>query len=215
MPADKRRFALAIHALAEYYGKPMSDGVLSLYWQGLDGYDINVIESAIGKHLRNPDNGTWMPKIADIIKMIEGNTADMAVVAWKKVIDAISRVGQYQSIAFDDPLIHAAIDGIGGWPALCQLPETELVFVQKRFEQIYRGYRSRGETPVYPRYLVGVSEIQNAGSGYKPSPPRLVGNQERAALVVRNGSDNAALPVSPAGLALPIFERLADQRESA
>ena len=32
---DAQRFASGLLALAEYYGKPMTDGVIALYWQGL------------------------------------------------------------------------------------------------------------------------------------------------------------------------------------
>lgn len=196
---SKNRFARAISALAEYYGKELSEGVISLYWQGLQQFSIDEIETAIGRHLQNPDTGQWMPKIADIVRMLEGTTGQAATLAWAKVLRAAGSVGQYQSVGFDDPVIHLVIDDLGGWPGICQTPEAELPFVQKRFESSYRAYRQRGsDLPTHPRYLPGVSEIQNTGLGYRSQPPRLVGDLARARAVMQGGSDAPRLPVHAA-----------------
>ena len=193
---SKIRFAKALSALAEYYGKELSDGVISLYWKGLQQFSIDEIEVAIGRHLQNPDSGQWMPKIADIVRMLEGTTLNAAVLAWAKVMQAVGSVGQYQSLAFDDAVIHLVIDDLGGWPGVCQTAEAELPFLQKRFENSYRAYKQRGQDlPTYPRYLAGVSETQNRGQGYKADPPRLVGDLSKAQLVFRGGSDAPRLPV--------------------
>lgn len=196
------RFAKALSALAEYYGRELSEGVIALYWQGLQQYPIDDIESAIGRHLQNPDTGQWMPKIADIVRMIDGTTQSAAAMAWAKVMRAVGSVGQFQSLAFDDALIHLAIDDLGGWPKLCQTAEAELPFLQKRFETNYRAYRQRGsDLPPHPRYLPGVCEMQNAAEGFRSDPPRLVGDLERAQLVYRGGSDAPRLPVHIASVA--------------
>jgi len=65
----------------------------------------------------------WMPKIADIVRMIDGSTQSAAATAWAKVMRAVGSVGQYQSLAFDDPVIHLAIDETGGWISLCRIEE--------------------------------------------------------------------------------------------
>ena len=192
---SKQRFAAAMTSLAEYYGKELSGGVLSLYWQGLSQFSITEIESAIGLHLQNPDAGQWMPKIADIIRMIEGTTADSATIAWAKVMRAVGSVGQFQSLAFDDALIHAVIDDMGGWPKICQTEEKEIPFLQNRFEKSYRAYRVRRETPIYPKYLCGVSETQNSAAGHKSDAPLLVGDKSVAQRVLDGGSNAPRLPV--------------------
>lgn len=207
------RFAKALSALAEYYGRELSEGVIALYWQGLQQYPIDEIEAAIGRHLQNPDSGQWMPKIADIVRAIDGTTQSAAALAWAKVMRAVGAVGQWESVGFDDPVIHLTIDDLGGWPKLCQTTESELPFLQKRFETTYRAYRSRGaDLPPHPRYLAGVSEMQNAAEGYRADPPRLVGDLEQAQLVYRGGSDAPRLPVhvgviGPATAALRLVGR--------
>lgn len=198
--SDYKRFFHALTVLADYYGKALSEGSMLLYRQGLQGYEIEQIEKAIGIHVQNPDSGQWMPKIADIVRMIEGTTQDAAAIAWAKVMRAVGSVGQYQSLAFDDPIIHLVIGDLGSWPSLCQTSEEELPFLAKRFEISYRAYKRRSDDiPVHPRYLVGVSEMQNAGQGFRSDPPRLVGDQEKARRVMLGGTDKARLQVSGAG----------------
>lgn len=208
MTDQKIRFAKALSALAEYYGKELSDGVIALYWQGLSQYPIDDIEAAIGRHLQNPDTGQWMPKIADIVRMIDGTTQGAAAMAWAKVMRAVGSVGQYQSLAFDDAIIHLVIDDLGGWPGICQGEEAEIPFLQKRFETSYRAYRMRGsDVPPHPRYLVGVSEMQNTAKGYEPEAPRLVGDLAKAQAVLSGGSNAPRLPVHVAHSS-PLVERL-------
>lgn len=193
---SKLRFAKALSALAEYYGKELSEGVISLYWQGLQQFSIEDIEVAIGRHLQNPDTGQWMPKIADIVRMLEGTTQSAAAMAWAKVMRAVGSVGQYQSIAFDDAVIHLTIDDLGGWPGICQTSEEETPFLQNRFEKNYRAYKQRGQDlPAHPKYLPGVHEANNSPMGFKSDPPRLVGDLEKAKQVYLGGSTAPRLPV--------------------
>lgn len=215
--SDSFRFAKALVALAEYYGRDLSEVVIDLYRQGLQSYDIDAIERAIGAHLQNPDTGQWMPKIADIVRMIEGTTQDAAALAWAKVMRAVGSVGQYQSLAFDDVVIHLAVDDLGGWPKLCQTTEEELPFLAKRFETQYRAYRRRGDDlPPHPRYLVGVSEMSNVAAGHKSEAPRLVGDQDRAKRVMIGGSSAPRLQVSAFGeRAAAEVLRLVDRKDSA
>lgn len=214
-PEDKKRFASAISALADYYSKPLSDGSIGLYWQGLQNHDIESIERAIGMHLQNPDSGQWMPKIADLIRMIDGTTQDSAVMAWAKVQQAVGSVGMYQSLAFDDPIIHLVISDLGGWMEICRTLEEELPFLAKRFETNYRAYRRRGhDIPDYPRYLAGVSEMTNHVNGFKSDPPKLVGDPVKAKAVLLGGTDKARLQISSLGSAAESI-RLVHRQDAA
>lgn len=213
--ADRSRFAKSMTALADYYGKPLSEGSMQLYWQGLQSYDIDQIERAIGIHVQNPDTGQFMPKIADIVRMLEGTTQDAAALAWAKVLRAVSSVGMYQSLAFDDPIIHLVIDDITTWPALCQTSEAEMPFLAKRFETSYRAYKRMGDgLPPHPRYLSGVSETANAGHGFHSDPPRLVGDPERAKRVLLNGSSASRLTVTGGQMAADVI-RLVHRQDAA
>jgi len=61
-----------------------------------------------------------MPKPADIIRAIKGNSQTQSLQAWSKVEDAIRLVGPYRSVVFDDLAIHGVLQEMGGWVKLCQ-----------------------------------------------------------------------------------------------
>ena len=202
----KIRFAKALTALSEYYGRDLSGGVLDLYWQGLSQYAIDDVEAAIGRHIQNPDCGQFMPKIADIVRMIDGTTQSASAIAWGKVQRAIGSVGTYSSICFDDPCIHLALSDIGGWIEAGKCSLDELPFLQNRFDKAYRAYRSRGsDLPPYPRHLPGICETTNAAAGYRAEPPTLVGDLTKAKAVLAGGTDKPrlAVHVAEAGPYLP------------
>ena len=115
IPQDYDEFDETIVAVGEQYSKSLSEGVKMLYWQGLIDYDLKAVQQALYRHIRNPDNGQFMPKVADVIKMLQGSTQDSALIAWSKVEKAIRTVGTQVSVAFDDPIIHRVLQDMGGW----------------------------------------------------------------------------------------------------
>ncbi len=195
---DAQRFASGLLALAEYYGKPMSDGVIALYWQGLQDMDIASVEAAIGRHMRNPDNGQFMPKVADLRRMVVGRTADVAAEAWAKVDRAIRTVGTYRSVVFDDPLIHRVVQDMGGWVRIGTKGEEEWPFVAKEFENRYRGYAMRSERPDYPPLLVGITQADAEQRGFRADPPTLIGDKQNAQLVLTGGTTAQVLQITRA-----------------
>lgn len=209
-PHDKPAFAHLIAMLGEYYGREISEGLIGMYWQGLEEYDIEAIRDALNRHMRNPDTGSFMPRIADITRMLHGSTQDSALRAWAKVDKAVRHVGTYQSVVFDDPLIHAVVQDMGGWVGLGSRTEDEWPFVAREFETRYRGYRVRLASRDYPRVLIGISEAHNARTGKAIQPPVLIGDQAAAQRVMAGGSSAPAVGFRPAAsvvrLALPSDE---------
>ena len=178
----KRRFAALMTALADYYEKSLSKGVLALYWEGLRQYDYEAIEKAAWAHTQLPDEaGRWMPKVSDLNKMLAGRTSDQGQIAWSKVDRAVRTVGPYSSVAFDDPVIHRVIQEMGGWVYMGCKEEKEWPFVAKEFITRYQAYKMTGDTPEHAPYLVGIAEAQNQHSGQaNPLQVRLLGNVEKA-----------------------------------
>jgi hypothetical protein len=144
---DFDEFCEMLDLIAEQYGKTLSDGAKALYWQGLHDFDLSALKQAASRHLRNPDTGQFMPKIADFVRMLQGSTQDAALTAWAKVDQAIRRIGTYQDVVFDDPIIHRVIQDMGGWIGLGTKTEDEWPFVAKEFENRYRGFKQRSEIP--------------------------------------------------------------------
>ena len=212
---DKRRFAEAMVALTEYYGKSVSDGVIELYWQGLRHYDFEAISEAMRRHMHNPDSGQFMPKIADVAKMLGGTSQDAALQAWAKVDRAVRQVGTYSDVAFDDPLIHRVIHEMGGWMGLGTKTEDEWPFVAREFENRYRGYRSRSEIPEYPPVLIGIAGASNRKNGHTVAPPTLIGNAEAAKAVIERGAEKPLLGIQRATPALEHLRLVPDSGKDA
>lgn len=186
--SDFDDFASMLNAVSELYGKPQSDMAIGMWWNALKHYDLVAIQQGFNRHVQNPDSGQFMPKPADIVKMLQGSTQDTAMLAWAKVDKAVRQVGTYRSVAFDDPIIHRVLHDMGGWIKLGSKPESEWPFIAREFENRYRGYRLRSERPEYPPVLVGMAEAHNSKEGHQSEPPMLVGDARTAMLVMQGGT---------------------------
>ncbi len=187
--SDKAEFFTLLGGVYAFYRQEISDFAGGVWWQAMKPYDYRAVADAFNRHCVNPDSGQFMPKPADIVKMLGGSSQDAAMVAWSKVDKAVRQVGTYASVVFDDPIIHRVVHDMGGWVTLGTKTENEWPFVAKEFENRYRGYRVRSERPEYPRQLVGIAEQQNSQNGLASQPPVLIGDGARARTVMLGGSD--------------------------
>lgn len=196
---DRERFTKLMVGLGEYYGKQVTPMLADIYWNGLQAYDFEAVNAAVNLHVKNTDNGQFMPKIADIERSLHGNTSTRAMQAWVKVSKAIQEVGSYQSVKFDDSLIHSVIDDMGGWPQLGQTNIDELPFKIKEFERRYMAYLQVPPMREAPPMLPGIYERTNATLGYHGSTDvKLIGNQtlesQRKALIRDFATDEGLQP---------------------
>ncbi len=203
---DKPQFAAMMNALAEYYSREISEGLIGMYWQGLEHYDLSAVREAMNRHMQNPDSGQFMPKIADISKMLGGSTQDAALRAWAKVDQAVRRVGTYADVAFDDPIIHRVLHDMGGWIALGTRNEDDWPFVAKEFENRYRGYRIQGGAREYPPVMIGIAGAHNRKGGHETQPPMLIGDADTARAVMAGGTDKPMIGLTSAGTALRLTD---------
>jgi hypothetical protein len=186
---DKQAFAQYMMGIGEIYNQNVSKQKVSLYWQLLSQYAWEDVKTALDAYMLNPDNGQFMPKPADIIKWLSGNTQDQALVAWTKVANAISHVGPYQTVVFDDAKIHVVLADMGGWIKFESLTLDAQPFVAKEFQVRYQQYVRRPPT-TYPKKLVGKTEGQNMIHGFPIPKPVLIGDQDLAEKVYLSGADN-------------------------
>lgn len=199
--SDAAGFKSLLEAVYALYRVDLSEAVLGIWWQAMSGFDLAAVKDALTRHAMNPDSGQFLPKPADVVKLIAGSTLDSALLAWAKVDRAVRSVGTYASVVFDDPIIHVVVTDMGGWLALGQVTEDDWPFRAKEFAERYRGYRLRSALPPYPRSLAGRVETDNGSRGLSYPPPKVIGDPDRALLVYRRGAEDAALAVT--SLALP------------
>lgn len=185
--SDKKNFLSMISSVYAFYRQDFSQFAGIVWWEAMKPFDYPAVTDALNRHCINPDNGQFMPKPADVVRMLQGSSKDAALVAWSKFDKAIRSVGTYESVVFDDSLIHSVITDMGGWIYLGSKKEDEWPFVKNEFENRYRGYSSRSVKPEYKPVLVGLAEAQNAQIGFRSLKPRLIGNPEKASDVYLGG----------------------------
>lgn len=181
--------------------RPLSEIEISLWWGALREWDLAAVRQGFDLHVRNPDNGQWMPAPADIIKMLGGTTQDSAMLAWSKVDKAVRQVGSHESVVFDDAIIHRVLLDMGGWAALGHKTEKDWPFLAKEFETRYRTFKLRDLVPEYPPILIGMSQAHNTSEGFASDKAVLIGDATAAALVMRGGATTPILAYTHANAA--------------
>lgn len=187
-PTDRAAFVQLVTDVHAYYRQTVSEFTLSVWVSSCEGFSLEQLRKAMTAHATDPQRGQFAPKVADIIRILQGTVTDRAALAWGKVHEAMSAVGAYQDVVFDDPAIHATIDDLGGWPKVCRTESKDLSYLQHRFCESHRAYTGRG-TFAYPRRLMGdrSPDHEYERRGLPLPRPAIVGDRERAALVYQGG----------------------------
>ena len=200
-------FKAALAAVHDFYGKSVSPFAANIWWDTCRRYSLEDVTRAFSAHCQDPDRGQWMPKPADIKRLLEGGSGDQSLRAWSRVDKAVREVGPYQTLVFDDHRIHAVIDDMGGWIRLCDCPsEEEFVFLMHEFRKRYQGYVMR-QPSAWPGKLIGRTEAECRRMGREDAipEPMLLGDPQRAVLVMERAKERQreALPLSAALNRLP------------
>jgi hypothetical protein len=202
--SDRSAFVEMLTYVGALYGRDVSPGVIDLYWSALAPYDLPAVRQAFDRHVKSPDAGQFMPKPADLIRMMGGTSQDAAMQAWAKVERAVRRVGGHESVVFDDAIIHRCVEDMGGWVKLCATTEEDLPFRARDFQALYRGFAMRREAPPYPAHLIGRFEAQNRMAGQKVAEPVLIGNPHDCRQVLRLSTGNP-VQITRAADAVPML----------
>lgn len=200
---DRTQFQEVWTATYAMYRQRVSDSMLDLSFGALLPYSIEDVRKGITAHIRNPDTGQFPPKPADIIKHISGNSQSAGGEAWAKVDRAIRCVGNYRTVVFDDPKIHAAIDRLGGWQKISMTDEKEYPFLRNNFLKLYQGFTVQ-PPETFPRKLIGTCEHENSQHdsfmrGRSKNEPVMIGDPERARLVYQGGGDQGVAKIRQRG----------------
>jgi len=198
---DKRSFHTLLKDVHSFYRQDLTDFAARVWWEAMHAFSFEQVSKGFSAHAADPKAGSFLPKPADLVRILQGTHEDRSLLAWGKTLEAMQRVGAYTSVVFDDPAIHAAIVDMGGWAKLCRSEHDELQFVQKRFTELHAAYTRRGSFD-YPRKLTGVCEIENSARGHRAQPPVLVGNQIAARQVLELGTDGPKTEMKTLGQAL-------------
>lgn len=200
-PTDLKPFATLFADVMAYYRQDVSDFTRTLFWTSLEGFDFEQVRKAFEAHAKDPERGQFAPKLADLVRILQGTHTDRAQLAWGRCLEAMRSVGAYTDVIFDDPATHAAIEDVGGWPKLCRTPIDELGYVQSAFCKAHKAYVGRGKFD-YPRIVSGERDSDDVYAKHNlPAPkPALVGDPKRCALVYEQGGATGKTAISFASL---------------
>lgn len=200
---DRKEFIQLVTDIHSFYRKDLSVFSGRVWWEALKVFDFSAVSEAFNRWCVNPDRGQFMPFPADVVRMLEGSTQDSALSAWAKVDRGVRTVGVYQSVVFDDPLIHRVLTEMGGWIQLGTKNDDEWPFLKNEFVNRYRGYRERHEAPEFPPVLLGIAESNNERAGFKSAAPMLIGDAGKAEQVLALGSTAQVVPIQQLGQGMP------------
>lgn len=187
---DFPAFAANWFAAFELYGKPTSDVATKLAFDVLSRFELVDVLRALQSHVLDSDAGRFPPKPADLVKFITGDTQSKPLAAWTAVSNAVERIGPYRAVTFDDPVTMATLADMGGWAELCRMTDETLPFRRNEFCTRYRGYMLTPPAS-FPARLGGLST--------DGAPPVLIGDPQRAAATLANGSNVPRLAMRGAG----------------
>lgn len=170
---DYKRFCGMMNALGEVFDKQMSKLLLEMYWKALAPFTDREAEAAFSKAMVSC---TFFPKPVELIEFISGSQSDRSLLAWEKFTKALAEVGVYQSVQFDDPVIHSVVELMGGWIQAGQWPKDELKWRQKEFERAYTTLQQRKD---HPKELPGLLALENSAKGFLGHVPKPIEIGER------------------------------------
>jgi hypothetical protein len=195
--SDYPEFVRLLSEVLGYYRQDSSKFTTALFWNACQPFDLEQVEKAMQSHCTDAEYGVFAPKVADMVRVLAGTTTDRAALAWGKVLEAMSSVGAYSDVVFDDPAIHAAVEDVGGWVKICRSQTDELSYLQHRFALAYKAYAGR-PTFEFQRRLIGDrSPDRDYEMRGLPLPkPAIVGDVDKARAVYRGGNVGGKTSVS-------------------
>lgn len=181
---SKQCFNEQMAILTEMYEQDISETKEKIMYQTLCDIPDDIFSKGIIIMLRDRKyNAGKFPQISEIREFCIGNKADVlqnkAEIAKDLIIYGIQKYGQYESIAFEDPVIHAIIKNrLGGWIKVCTMEREELNnFLKFDFWNAYKAYAGQG-IGIVDKVLRGRAEIENNGK-YKAIEYKTIGDAEK------------------------------------
>lgn len=145
-----------VTSVMSFYKEPITDFSIMVWQNSMAQYDFEQINKAFSAHLADPDRGNFMPKPADIVRLLSGTSTDRAKLAWGRVHEAARTHGGYRDVCFDDAAIHSSVQNMGGWPKVCATETDKLSYTQHQFCEFYRAYSLKPSLSC-PKYLAGIN----------------------------------------------------------
>jgi hypothetical protein len=140
-PDDRRRLVTAVTAIYAYYERQVSDLHLQFWLEDLGGFPIEAVERAMVAHRKDPERGQFLPKTADIIRQLQGDSTQRAALAWGEALECAKAGGS--GYARLPAATRAAVESIGGMLALRRADDSQVAFLQRQFVAAHKAEQHR------------------------------------------------------------------------
>jgi hypothetical protein len=140
--SDYKAFIEILSIMAQYYNVEKSKAVLNLYWETLNNLTIEQFKIRANELVKT---NKFFPAISEFLEI--ENKDEKGIKAWQKVLYAFKVIGCYKSVQFDDPVIHSAIEMLGGWRRFNEMTIEERKWAEKDFYKYYSALSNKSDHP--------------------------------------------------------------------
>ena len=171
---DFKNFLGVLTGLGEAFDKKISDTLFEVYWEALKDLPFEDFNRAANMLIRT---SKFFPKPVEFRDQVLPDITAQASLAYEKLDKAFSQAGIYKTVVFDDPVIHAVVENLGGWIYYCNLPDEELKWYRKDFEKKYLDFAPliAQRKILAPVKLIGIYE-RDTQSSIEAKTPFLIGD---------------------------------------
>ena len=176
---DIEKLGKILNVMGVIYERQVSKELIRIYFETLKEYDISEISRAFNLHIRDRERGQFFPKPADLLAQILADEGVLAILAWDKAYEGIKQGAYYDTMIFDDPVIHMTITQMGGWLEFSDLLIKDIPYRRAEFIKLYKHFQKH---PIdAPKRLAGFHEMNNRREGYLkdiPEPLMITGDKK-------------------------------------
>lgn len=175
-------FTERLIALGEFFDATLTPMRQAMYFEALRDLPLSLVIRGLNESLRVC---TFMPKPAEIRKLVVGDDDSTAELAWQDYKRIAKQAGGYQSPVFEDPALADALVAVfGSWEAACWSDFSPEMWSSKRkeFGRVYRAMRTRGEMAA--KQLPGFIDRENTLRGH--ARPELSAGADRPELPAKD-----------------------------
>ena len=129
-------FAKTLAAAGVIHNREVSEFLIDVYLEALKGYDMGECTQALNRLIKT---SKFMPKPADILEALEGDSNGQALTAWPEV----ERLARNSAEAVSrDPITESVVLEMGGWGRFGRAKYSEYPFLQREFIDRYKTYKT-------------------------------------------------------------------------
>jgi len=196
---DQEKFSMFISDVASYYRTNVSEFLITVWFEGLIEYEFDDVAKAARDYAKNAKNGHFMPKVSDIIKIInESKKPDKfdylsSEQAWCIAVDYL--LDENKAMLVDDVITASA------WSVNNLLKIGDKFGAQKAFISHYDGLVSEAKKNGFKRKFfvsAGSSNIETAEVARKAYSEGLISidtviGYENKAMITNDELSNALM----------------------